>query len=150
VNVATATLADAGFAAQLRELALAQPDAARRLWVEVAERAALDRFRPLQELARQLRPLGVRVGLEHAGPQLQQITRLYELGLDFIKLDASVCTGIASSASGQEFVRSTVRLLLPLRMAVLAEGVGDADDAAALWANGVTAVTGPWATAQPR
>jgi EAL domain-containing protein (putative c-di-GMP-specific phosphodiesterase class I)/GGDEF domain-containing protein len=150
VNFATATLADAGFAPQLRELLLAEPDAAQRLWVEVTERAALDRFRPLQELARQLRPLGVRVGLEHAGPQLQQITRLYELGLDFIKLDASVCTGIHSSASGQEFVRSTVRLLLPLRMAVLAEGIDSADDAAALWAIGVTAITGPWATAQPR
>jgi EAL domain-containing protein (putative c-di-GMP-specific phosphodiesterase class I)/GGDEF domain-containing protein len=149
VNIATATLADAGFAAQLRDLVLAQPDAARRLWVEVAERAALDRFRPLQELARQLRPHGVRVGLEHAGPQLQQIARLYELGLDFIKLDASVCAGIAGNASGQEFVRSTVRLLLPLRMAVLAEGVDNADDAAALWASGVTAITGPWATSQP-
>jgi EAL domain-containing protein (putative c-di-GMP-specific phosphodiesterase class I)/GGDEF domain-containing protein len=148
VNVATATLADAGFAAQLRELALARPDAARRLWVEVAERAALERFRPLQELARQLRPLGVRVGLEHAGPQLQQVTRLYELGLDFIKLDASVCSGVAGSASGQEFVRSTVRLLLPLRIMVLAEGVDSADDAAALWANGVTAITGPWASRQ--
>jgi EAL domain-containing protein (putative c-di-GMP-specific phosphodiesterase class I) len=146
----TATLADATFPGQLCELLLAQPDAARRLWVDVAERAALDRFRPLQELARRLRAMGVRVGLEHAGPQLQQIARLYELGLDFIKLDASVCVGVASSASGQEFVRSTVRLLLPLRVAVLAEGVDNADDATALWANGVSAITGPWATRQPR
>lgn len=150
VNIATATLADATFPGQLCELLLAQPDAARRLWVDVAERAALDRFRPLQELARRLRAMGVRVGLEHAGPQLQQIARLYELGLDFIKLDASVCVGVASSASGQEFVRSTVRLLLPLRVAVLAEGVDNADDATALWANGVSAITGPWATRQPR
>jgi EAL domain-containing protein (putative c-di-GMP-specific phosphodiesterase class I) len=47
-------------------------------------------------------------------------------------------------------VRSTVRLLLPLRVAVLAEGVDNADDATALWANGVSAITGPWATRQPR
>ena len=149
VNLAPATLADPDFLTRLRELLLAQPEAAQRLWVEVAERAALERFRPVQELARQLRPLGVRVGLEHAGPQLQQIPRLYELGLDFIKLDASVCSGVASSASVQEFVRSTVRLLLPLRLMVLAEGVASADDARALWACGVTAVTGPWASGQP-
>ena len=119
VNLAPATLADADFLTRLRELLLTQPAAAQRLWVEVAERAALERFRPLQELARQLRPLGVKVGLEHAGPQLQQIARLYELGLDFIKLDASVCTGIASNVSLQEFVRGTVRQMLPLRLATI-------------------------------
>jgi EAL domain-containing protein (putative c-di-GMP-specific phosphodiesterase class I)/GGDEF domain-containing protein len=148
VNLAIASLADTGFVGQLRELAQGRPDAARQLWVEVAERGALDRPHPLQELARQLRPLGVRVGLEHAGPQLRQIDRIYELGLDFVKLDASVCTGLHGNASGQEFVRSVVRQLLPLGMTVLAEGVDHADDAAALQACGVRGITGPWASAR--
>ena len=148
VNIAPASLGGADFLAGLRELVQAQPLAARGLWVEVAERAAMERFRQVQELARQLRPLGVRVGLEHAGQQLHQIERLYELGLDFVKLDAAFCAGIATHPAAQEFVRGSARLLLPLGSQLQAEGVSNADDARCLRDCGVEGITGPWASAQ--
>ncbi len=148
VNIAPASLGGADFLAGLRELVLAQPQAARGLSVEVAERAALERFRQVQELARQLRPLGVHVGLEHAGQQLHQIERFYELGLDFVKLDAAFCAGVAGSVAAQEFVRGSARLLLPLGVQLQAEGVVHAEDARCLWDCGVEGITGPWASAQ--
>ena len=93
-----------------------------------------------------VRPLGVRVGLEHAGERLSKIDRLYELGLDYVKLDAALCAGVAGNGAARDFIRTTTALLKALSMQVLAEGVRDAADAEALWGCGIDAVTGPWAS----
>jgi diguanylate cyclase (GGDEF)-like protein len=147
VNVAAASLADGAFAGHLRHLLLQTPRLARSLWIEVGEPAALERFDLVQEFGRLLRPLGVRFGLEHAGERLGQIDRLYELGLDYIKLDASLAVGVAGSGAARDFVRTTAALLHALSVQVHAEGVRDAADAEALWGCGIDAVTGPWASA---
>lgn len=147
VNVAPASLSDAGFAGVLRHKLQQWPQAARKLWIEVAESAAVEHFDWLQELGRQLRPLGVRFGLEHVGSHLAQIDRLYEAGLDYVKLDAASVVGLASDAHRAGHVTSIVAMLRGLSLQVMAEGVGDADDVQALWDCGVDAVTGPWASA---
>ena len=149
VNIAPASVADSGFVAHLRQLLEDRPGAAHALWLEVPEAAAVDHFDAVQAFARALRPLGVRMGLEHAGERLHRIERLYELGLDYVKLDASVCTGVARSEAAQEFLRSTVTLLHAMSMQVQAEGVADEADVHTLWHCGVDAVTGPWASQQP-
>jgi EAL domain-containing protein (putative c-di-GMP-specific phosphodiesterase class I)/GGDEF domain-containing protein len=147
VNVATATLADPDFATQAREALAAQPEAAGQVWLDLPEAAAADRFRALQALARELRPLGVRIGLEHAGERLHRLARLPELGLAYVKLDASVCTGLEGNEAAQEFLRQTVALLAGLGILPIAEGVRDEADARLLWACGLAAITGPWAAA---
>ncbi len=147
VNLSPASLADSGFAAHVRELLQTQREAAPKLWLEVAEAAAFDHFTPLQELGRQVRPLGTRLGLEHAGERLGRIERLMELGLDYVKLDASVIAAVGSDAARATFVASTVTLLHGLGMAVYAEGVADAADAQALWDGRVDGITGPWVSA---
>jgi EAL domain-containing protein (putative c-di-GMP-specific phosphodiesterase class I)/GGDEF domain-containing protein len=148
VNLAPSSLADPAFAPQLRQLLVEHPDAVRQLWLEASEAAALEHFELAQDFGRLVRPLGVRFGIEHAGPRLHRIERLYELGLDYIKLDASVCAGVARSEAAKDFVRSTCALLHALSARVYAEGVDDASDAAALWACGVDGITGPWASAR--
>jgi EAL domain-containing protein (putative c-di-GMP-specific phosphodiesterase class I) len=95
-----------------------------------------------------VRPLGVRFGLEHAGHQLYRAPRLYELGLDYVKLDVALVRGAAHDEAARRFVAGSVALLRALPVTVCAEGVDDADDAAALWECGVEAITGPWATAR--
>ena len=97
-----------------------------------------------------VRPLGVRFGLEHAGHQLYRAPRLYELGLDYVKLDAVLVRGAARDEAVRRLVGGIAALLRALPVAVVAEGVDDAADADALWACGVEAITGPWASAQAR
>ena len=146
INLSAASLADAGFAARLRALLMNAPRASRLLWLEVPEIAAVDSFDAVRELARQLRPTGVRFGIEHAGPQLSQIDRLFEAGLDYAKLDASVTQGVAGDVQRMHLVRGMVVLLHGLAVQVFAEGVADAADAKALWQCGVDGITGPWAS----
>ena len=105
-------------------------------------------FPLVQELSRQLRPIGVRIGLEHAGERLGLIPRLFEAGLDYVKLDASMVQGIAGDEHRVAFVRGIVTLLHGLSLQVYAEGVANADDAQRLWDVGIDGATGPWVSLQ--
>jgi diguanylate cyclase (GGDEF)-like protein len=144
VNVSPASLLDSGFAARVRTLLLAAPRAARALWIEVDERAAVDDFDGVREFARQVRPTGARVGLEHAGERLSRLERLFEAGLDFVKLDASIAHGVAADAQRAGFVEGLTTMLHSLSLQVIAEGVASEADALALWACGLDGLTGPW------
>jgi EAL domain-containing protein (putative c-di-GMP-specific phosphodiesterase class I)/GGDEF domain-containing protein len=150
VNVAPASLLDGGFVARVRELVFQHPQAARKLGLELAEGAAIQHFDLLQEMGRQLRPLGVKLGLEHAGAGLAQVDRLYQAGLDYVKLDAAVVKGVSADAARAAFVRGMVIMLRSLALKVYAEGVSDGMDVQALWDCELDGVTGPWATAQAR
>lgn len=151
VNIAPASLQEPGFAAQLRELVASHPQAARSLLLDLGEAAATRHFELLVEFGRQLRPLGVRLGLEHAGAGLAEVDRLYQAGLDYVKLDAAVLSGVAGDASRAAFVRGMVIMLRSLALKIYGEGVTDAMDAQALWDCELDGLTGPWVTAgQPR
>lgn len=147
VNLAPDSLLDSEFAARLRVLVQSRPKQATALWLEVGERAAVERLGLVRELAQQLRPLGVRLGLEHAGERLARIDHLYEAGLDYVKLDASLSLGMAQDARRIDFVRGLVGMLHGLGMQAHAEGVSAAADAQVLWDCGVDAQTGPWVSA---
>ncbi|MEO6278826.1 LapD/MoxY N-terminal periplasmic domain-containing protein [Roseateles sp.] len=147
INVAPASLADASFLPQLRELLSQWPQAARALLLDLSEAAATEHFERLLELGLQLRPLGVKLGLEHAGAGLAQVERLYQAGLDYVKLDASVLLGVAGEAGRAAFVRGMVIMLRSLALKVYGEGVVDEMDAQALWDCELDGLTGPWVTA---
>ena len=144
VNLSPASLLDSAFAARVRALLWAKPQAARLISLEVSEIAAVEHFELLRELGRQLRPTGARFGIEHAGERLGQIPRLFEAGLDYVKLDAAVIAGVGRDEHRALFVRSTAGLLHGLGIHVYAEGVSDAIDAARLWHCGIDGATGPW------
>ena len=144
VNLAPASLMHSGFVARLRTLLEASPEVARDVWLEVHEAAAADQFELVCEFARQVRPTGARFGLEHAGQRLSRIERLFEAGLDYVKLDAAVTHGVATDPGRAGFVKGLTTMLHSLSLQVIAEGVTDVQDASTLWAAGVDAMTGPW------
>ncbi|MEI2677333.1 MAG: EAL domain-containing protein [Burkholderiaceae bacterium] len=144
VNLSPASLGDSGFAARLRARLWAVPQAAKLVWLEIDESAAVEQFDLLRELARQLRSTGVRFGIQHAGERLGQIPRLFEAGLDFVKLDASATIGVGRDDHRALFVRGTVTLLHGMAIQVYAEGVSDSRDASRLWDCGIDGATGPW------
>ena len=148
VNFSPASLLDSGFAARMRALLLARAHAAGKVWIEVSEDAAMDRFELVRELARQLRPTGVHFGLEHAGERLGRIERLFDAGLDYVKLDHAVTHGVGTDAGRKNFVKGLVTMLHSIAVQVHAEDVQDASDAQVLWECGVDGMTGPWISAQ--
>lgn len=147
VNLSPDSLADSAFASRLRTMLQAAPEAARMIWLEVNESAAIDRLELVSELVWQLRPSGVRVGLEHAGERLTSIERLLEAGLHYVKLDASVVQGVSSDRGRAGYVRGLRAMLSGAGLQVYAEGVATAGDAQTLWGLGLDGQTGPWASA---
>ncbi|AKJ29610.1 EAL domain-containing protein [Caldimonas brevitalea] len=149
VNLSVASVVDPGFAAALR-MRLEGLPAARQLWLEVPEVAALRHHGLVRELCQQVRHAGARFGLEHAGEHLPKIERLYEIGLDYLKLDARFVRGAAEEQAVRNFVQSATAMAHGLGIQVYAEGVTAAADAEALWTCGVDGITGPWAAGAVR
>ncbi len=142
INVAAASLAQDGFIADMAQRLRAAPQAAVRLWVDVAEGAALQPRR-LREAIAIWRRAGVRVGLEHAGARLRELSRLHELGVDYIKIDGAFVQGVAAQPEVRELARGLVTLLRGMQVQILAEAVRDESDLAALWSLGFDGATGP-------
>ena len=144
VNLSISSLQDSGFAARLRNVLKARPLLTTQVWLEVPELAAVEHFDLVQEVARQLRPLGVHFGLEHAGQRLGSIDRLFEAGFSYVKLDAAVIHGIDTDTTRAAFLRSLVLMLHGLKLTVIAEGVSSEAESAVAWEAGVDGQTGQW------
>ncbi|NRT55987.1 bifunctional diguanylate cyclase/phosphodiesterase [Sphaerotilus uruguayifluvii] len=143
VNLSPNSLGDPNFLPRLRARVIAAGETARRLWLEVDESALQRHPEALDELCRQLRPLGVRIGLEHAGERLASIGRLLEAGLDYVKLASTWTGGLGGDETRRQWLRSSVGMLHGVGLQVLVEGVLEQDELPALWAAGVDGVTGP-------
>ena len=83
-------------------------------------------------------------------PQLGQIDRLLDAGLDFVKLDSSITMGVAVDAGRFAYVSGVVALLHSVSIDVYAEGVNDAADATALRELGIDAIAGNAAQTAPQ
>lgn len=146
VHVAAESLAAAGFVSAVRARLQAAPEAAARLWIEIAE-VSLERLPPrLRSAGTVWRRYGARVGIEHAGAALRSLARLPELELDYVKVDAAFVRGLAGDAAQRERALGLVALAHEMGALVIAEGVDERPDLNALWALGFDGATGHAAT----
>jgi EAL domain-containing protein (putative c-di-GMP-specific phosphodiesterase class I) len=143
INLSPQSLRDAGLVPRLRQELQRQPEQAGLILIDVDQATAAGHTAALAELCRQLKPLGVRIGLEHAGERVAPVGVLLEAGLDFVKLAAVVVQGVARDEARAALVRGMVAMLHGLGLQVIAEGVEDEDDLDALWTCGLDGATGP-------
>ena len=146
VHVSAQSLATAGFVSAVRTRLEAAPAAAALLWIEIAELS----FQTLPPRVRNAgtvwRRCGARVGIEHAGAALRDLLRLGDLDLDYVKVDAGFVHGVAGDERQRERAQALVALSHEMGALVIAEGVDDVADMAALWGLGFDGVTGQAAT----
>ena len=145
VNIAAQSVASAEFVTAITRRLQAEPSLACRLWIDLPEALALERPMLVRELSRRWRPLGVLLGLEHAGEGLTRIPQLIDLGLDCVRIDGRFVNGIAGpdAEPARRYLQGLVTLVQTVGLQVTAEGVRSADDLALLWGMGFDAATGP-------
>jgi len=143
INLSASSLDDADFRQRLLALLGTQPGITPRLWLEVTESGALRHLDQFSTLCRELKRLGCRVGLEHFGHQFSQIGQLHELGLDYLKVDASFIRGIDANAGNAAFLKGLTGIAHNIGLQVLAEGVATEAELAALATLGFDGATGP-------
>ncbi|MFA7292480.1 MAG: EAL domain-containing protein [Rhodocyclaceae bacterium] len=114
-----------------------------RLWLEVSEAGALAHFAAFRALCLELMHVGCQMGIEHFGRQFSEIGRLHDLGLDYIKVDASFIRGLESNTGNQAFLKGLSTIAKGIGLKVIAEGVASEAEFAALAGVGFDGATGP-------
>lgn len=145
INIAAASVASNVFVDSITRRLSAAPEAACRLWIDLPETLGAEAPQRVRELSRRWRPLGVMLGLEHAGGLLSADRALPDLGLDCVRIDARYVNGIAAAdaADARRYLQGLVQLVQGVGLSVTAEGVRAAEDLDVLWSLGFDAATGP-------
>jgi EAL domain-containing protein (putative c-di-GMP-specific phosphodiesterase class I) len=137
VNLSGQTLEDEDFprfvAAQLSTNKLA-PE---RLLFEIDESDVLLRLGAAQRFASAYRALGGRLLIDGFGRRAVSFAPVKELGVQFVKVDGSICRKIISSESARHKMNAMLRVGEALGFAVVAECVEDQDVLMRLKAMGV-------------
>ncbi|MGZ3241746.1 MAG: EAL domain-containing protein, partial [Burkholderiaceae bacterium] len=143
INVSARSIQDETFRKQVRTLLQKQPDVARRLWLEVSENGALAHFDAFRLFRNELIDCGCKIGLEHFGRQFSQIGRLHDMGLDYLKVDASFIRGIEDNPGNQVFLKGLTSIAHNIGLQVFAESVVSMDELHMLSSLAFDGATGP-------
>ncbi len=146
INLSASSLQDQQFGSRLLALIDTHKDVAGRLWLEVSEAGALQHLPAFKLLCTELKGRGCRIGLEHYGDHFSQIGLLHELGLDYLKVDASFVRGVDSNAGNAAFLKGLCSIAHNIGLQVLAEGVATSAELTALVGIGFDGATGPAVT----
>ena len=96
---------------------------ARRVVLEVTERAPLEKIRDVTARVAQLRELGYRIAVDDLGAGYAGLTSFAHLEPEVVKVDMSLIRGIDRSPMKQKLLRSIVTLCRDLGIEIIAEGV---------------------------
>ena len=113
------------------------------LWLEVPESAVFRHLAQFRLLCSALKPYNCRIGLEHVGNHLKRIGQLHDLGIDFIKIDASLIREIDQQTGNQALVRGLCTIAHTIGLQVIAEGVKTNAEKEYLPQLGLDGMTGP-------
>ena len=96
---------------------------AKRVVLEVTERASLDEVRDLRERLVELRRLGFRIALDDLGAGYAGLSSFALLEPEFVKLDMTLTRNLGSDTTKQTLVRTMASMCHELGMSVVAEGI---------------------------
>jgi EAL domain-containing protein (putative c-di-GMP-specific phosphodiesterase class I)/ActR/RegA family two-component response regulator len=96
---------------------------AKRVVLEITERAALERVGDVRPRIARLREMGFRIAVDDLGAGYAGLTSFAQLEPEVVKLDMSLIRGVDQSATKQKVVRSMASLSHDMGMLVVAEGV---------------------------
>ena len=115
---------------------------ARRVVLELTERASLDRLGDIGPAVADLRRLGYRLAIDDLGTGYAGLASFTKLEPDYVKLDRSMITGIDQNATQRRVVQAMYSLCADLGMRVISEGVESAAERDTLAALGADALQG--------
>jgi EAL domain-containing protein (putative c-di-GMP-specific phosphodiesterase class I) len=115
---------------------------AKRIVLEVTERAALDEIRGLRERVERLRAIGYRIAVDDLGAGYAGLSSFAALEPDVVKADMSLVRGIESSAVKRKLVAAIAGLAKDLRIQLVAEGIETAAERDCVVALGADALQG--------
>ena len=111
VNLSAQSIHSADFRERLGALLLERPAASKRLWLEVPENGAFFNIDAFRAFHRNISLSGCKLGLEHFGRQFEKMKLIYDLKLDYVKIDAGFIHNIDSDDGNQAFVKGVAAII---------------------------------------
>lgn len=143
INVSPQTVCDPVLTARYYQALKGRQASARKLWIDIPEFVAYRHAREFRVFCETLKPLGCRIGLEHVGNQICHIGELYDVGLDYLKIDSAIIRDIDQSPGNQTFLRGLCTIAHTMGMMTIAEGVLNQQESGCLKELGFKGMTGP-------
>ncbi len=132
VNLSARQLAAPGLVAAVRETIVETGIEPSRLMLEITESALMTEPEDALLVLRRLKNLGVKLAIDDFGTGFSSLSYLRKFPLDALKIDKSFVDDLTTSAEDAVIVASIVNLAHALGLEVIAEGVEDENQLAAL------------------
>lgn len=143
LNISDRAISDKRFITRLKGLLRDHQALAGNLWLEIPEQGVFENIDAFRNFCEILKPMGCKVGIEHAGNHITRLGELHDLGIDYLKIDVSVIHHIHHNPGNQAFLRGLCLIAHTMGMIAIAEGVQTADEVAMLPELGIDGMTGP-------
>jgi len=142
INLTSAALKEQAFLSWLEAALSRRAEAASKLWMEIPEALAFRHVENFKRLCTRAKAHGVHMGIEHMGHQLSELGQLHDVGLDYLKIDATFVRDIQQNPGNQTLLRTLCTIGHSIGVRVFAEGVSVAAEWDALADLGIDGGTG--------
>ena len=143
INLSAAAIANNSFLSWVEQHFNTRSQAIALLWVEIPEEVAFRYLENFKRLSARIKAHGGHVGIEHFGHQLAKLGQLHDVGLDYLKVDASFVREIQSNSGNQTLLRTLCTIGHTIGVRMIAEGVNSSEEWEALKDLGIDGATGP-------
>ena len=143
LNVSASAMCNPAFIEKIVSTITAQPELADKLFFEIPEQDAFNHLSEFHLFCSQLRSVGCKIGIEHVGARISHLGELHDVGLSYIKIDASVIRDIDASEANKTLLRGLCIIAHSIGLLAIAEGVHTENEIAVLKQIGVDGMTGP-------
>lgn len=143
INISAEAVCDINFTETAIKLIQAHPNLAHRLYFEVPEQGAFNHFSEFKNFCKRLKNLGCQIGIEHVSSRISRLGELHDVGLDYIKIDASITRDIDSNEANKTLLRGLCMIAHSIGVLAIAEGVQTPNEIESLKLIGIDGMTGP-------
>jgi diguanylate cyclase (GGDEF)-like protein len=143
LNVSGTAMCDRKYSQKAAKLIKQKLDDPSLLSFEVSETAAFDNLAEFKYFSSKLIAAGAQVGIEHVGMRISRLGELHDIGMSFIKFDASIVRGIDTNETNKTLLRGLCMVTHSIGLQAIAEGVNTMHEIESLKEIGIDGVTGP-------
>lgn len=143
LNISSHAICNPVFVSHAIELIKNSPHVAKDLYFEIPERGAFDHLPEFRQFCYQIKKLGCSIGIEHVGSRISRLGELHDIGLNYIKIDASVIREIDTNEANKTLLRGLSMIAHSMGVIAIAEGVQTHNELLTLKQIGIDGMTGP-------
>ena len=143
LNVSSSAMCSASYVEKIVSTIGAFPHVAEKLYFEIPEQDAFEHLSQFHQFCARVRVLGCKIGIEHVGSRISRLGEMHDVGLHYIKIDASVIRGIDSNEANKTLLRGLCMIAHSIGVLAIAEGVHTAGEIETLKTIGIDGMTGP-------